>query len=193
MSRDVAAHTLSNLLHPFAITMATLAIVTGLETDWTQAARWTVLTVSIVVVPALMWLAWRVRAGHTDAQVSIREQRGELYALGVVCIGALSGVLWRFNAPRVVVGCVIAALIAVAVSAATNRCLTKVSIHAGASAGCAATFFVLGHPAWGAVLVAATVALGWARAHLRQHTPLQIALGWAIASVSVVGVFALIP
>ena len=56
--------------------------------------------------------------------------------------------------------------------------------------GCTAVFFYLS-PVLGASMIVASIAVAWSRIYLRQHTLLQVLLGWAVPVVTVIIVFAL--
>jgi len=66
---------------------------------------------------------------------------------------------------------------------------TKLSIHSAAMAGCA-TVLLWTAPLIGIVLALLAPLVGWARIHLKHHTVLQILIGWMVAIVCVMAVFA---
>lgn len=144
---------------------------------------WTAVGFIVVIAPLLGAVIYNVRRGrYTDMDVSIREHRYELYALAFVCFAALIAILNLFGAPRIAVGCLYAAALAIAVGALINRAFTKISLHSVAMAGCAAVLFFVS-PAAGAILGLVALLVGWSRIHLNQHTPGQVLLGWLVAAV----------
>jgi membrane-associated phospholipid phosphatase len=149
---------LSRVFHPFVITIPTLALALLLTgSTWHESLLWTSVAVAIVTLPLALWVAVNVRRGrYSDSFVTIREQRRSLYLLAGICFIALTVVL----------------------------SVTKVSLHAMATAGCAAVLFSLSAPI-GAVLWLITLAVGWARVRLAHHTIGQILVGWGIATASV--------
>jgi membrane-associated phospholipid phosphatase len=183
------AQVLSWIFHPFVISIPTLWYAAYAMThDGGTSAQWTAFFIVIVILPAIVFIAFRMRRGHyTDADVSVRQHRFSLYLFGGGCF-ILGVVLFAMlGAPRILVASLLAALVALAIGTlVTTR--TKASVHAGVTAGCAAVLFFVSLPSALLVTVAA-LTVGWARVYLHQHTPPQVVLGWAIALVSVAIVF----
>ncbi len=185
------ARALSWIFHPFVISVPTLWYAAYAMThDGGASTQWTGFFIVIVILPAIVFIALRVRSGHyTDADVSVRQHRFGLYLFGGGCF-ILGVVLFAaLGAPRILVASLVAALVALAIGTlVTTR--TKASVHAGVTAGCAAVLFFVSLPLCLLVSLAA-LTVGWARIYLHQHTPTQVILGWAIALVSVAAVFPL--
>ncbi len=148
------------------------------------------ISLVIIVLPVTALIALRVHRGrNTDLPVSFRQHRYGKYSFGRGC-SILGLVLFIvFAARRIAAASPLAAPVALAMGTlVTTR--RKASVHAGVTAVCAAVLFFVSLPL--AVLAGlAVLALAWARIFLRQHTPTQVALGWAIALVSVAVVFPL--
>lgn len=175
----------SRVFHPFVVPVPTLLVALRLlGVGWREAFAWTALCIAVAIVPpTVLLVAQRVRRGDGDWYVTVREERRSLYALGGACLVALLALLWAGGAPRVLVACLVAAIVANAIGAGLNR-VTKVSVHAGSAAGCATLLAWLA-PAL-APLLAATVALvGWARLRLGHHTLEQVALGAGITAACI--------
>jgi membrane-associated phospholipid phosphatase len=177
---------LSRVFHPFVITIPTLALALLLTgSTWHESLLWTSVAVAIVTLPLALWVAVNVRRGrYSDSFVTIREQRRSLYLLAGICFIALTVVLSVTRAPIIALACLYAAVGANTIAAVVNRYVTKVSLHATATAGCAAVLFSLSAPI-GAVLWLITLAVGWARVRLAHHTIGQILVGWGIATACV--------
>ncbi|MBM3130608.1 MAG: hypothetical protein FJ009_18510 [Chloroflexi bacterium] len=183
------AQALSWIFHPFVISVPTLWYSAYAMThDAVGAAQWTAFFFLIVILPAIVFIARRVRSGaYTDVDVSVRQQRFGIYFFGGGCfiLGLVLYIL--LGAPRILIACLLAAVVALAMGTlVTTR--TKASAHAGVTAGCAAVLFFVSVPL-GVFVSLAALTVGWARIHLRQHTPVQVILGWVIALVSVAIVF----
>lgn len=175
----------SRLLHPFLVPVPTLlAALRLLGAGWREALAWTALCVGVAIVPpALLLVAQRLRRGDGDWYVTVREERRSLYALGGVCLVALLALLRWLAAPTLLVTCLVAAIAAHAIGAALNR-VTKVSVHAGAAAGCATLLAGLA-PAATPALAAGVALVGWARLRLGHHTAPQVALGAGVTAACI--------
>ena len=190
--RDRLAQLLSNVFHPFLVSLATLVLVIYLDgAPLLDAIKWTAVGFGIVILPVTLYLIFNVRRGHySDWSISIREQRHTIYLITAVCFIILVTVFIWAGAPPVALACLYAALPTTILAGAVNRLVTKVSLHSVAMAGCAAALFWVSPPL-GLFLAAAALAVGWARVQLKRHTIPQVLLGWGIAAGSVIVVFGL--
>ncbi len=189
LSWRTLAQVLSWVFHPFVISVPTLWYAAYAMThDAAASAMWTGFFVVIVILPAIIFIALRVRSGqYTDADVSVRQHRFSIYFFGGGCF-VLGLILFLIlGAPRILVASLVAAIVALAFGTlVTTR--TKASAHAGVTAGCAAVLLFVSVPLSVLVLFTA-LTVGWARIYLHQHTLTQVLLGWGIALVSVILVF----
>ena len=132
-----------------------------------------------------------VRRGQlTDHHVSLREQRPRMMAIALasVVVGLL--VLLWLDAPRALFALVAAMVAGLAVALAITS-FWKISIHAASAAGTVASLAILVTPWW--LLAAPLVALtGWARVEIRDHTPVQVAVGAIVGAVVAAGVLLLV-
>ncbi len=191
-SHDRLARLLSNVFHPFLVSVVTLVLVIYLDgATLLDAIKWTIIGFSIVILPLTIYLIINVRRGrYSDWSISIREQRHNIYILAGVCFVILVLTFIWAGVPAIALACLYAALATVVGAAMVNRLVTKISLHSVAMAGCAAALFWVSPPL-GLVLAAAALAVGWARMQLKHHTVPQVLLGWGIAAGSVVIVFSL--
>jgi membrane-associated phospholipid phosphatase len=189
LSWRTLAQVLSWVFHPFVISVPTLWYAAYAMThDAATSAEWTAFFIGIVILPAIVFIALRVRSGqYTDADVSVRQHRFSIYFFGGGCF-ILGLLLFIFlGAPRILVASLFAAIVALTLGTlVTTR--TKASAHAGVTAGCAAVLFFVSVP-FSVLVCFAALTVGWARIYLHSHTPTQVLLGWAIALVSVAIVF----
>jgi hypothetical protein len=189
---DRLARGLSRIVHPFIVPGPTLWYATWRTTgDPLRAALWTLAFLALVIVPTALLILYRHHRGiYGDLDVSHRPQRPGVYlASGVLLIGALAAFA-LVGAPRILVVSFLAAFVALAgVLLATFK--TKVSAHAGVSAGCSLVLFWVSPPA-GLVATLAALAVSWARVRLRSHTVPQVVLGWVIALAATAMVFAVL-
>lgn len=188
--QDQLARLLSNVFHPFLVSLITLILVIYLDgTTLLDAIKWAVIGFGIVILPLTIYLIVNVRHGrYSDWSISIREQRSTIYILAGVCFVILVLTFIWAGAPAIALACLYAALPTVAIAAVINRLVTKISLHAVAVAGCAAALFWVSPPL-GLLLALAGIAVSWARMRLKHHTLAQILLGWGAAAGSVFVVF----
>ncbi|MBK8989835.1 MAG: hypothetical protein IPM39_27870 [Chloroflexi bacterium] len=189
-AQDRLARLLSNLFHPFLVSVLTLVLVIYLDgAALLDAIKWTVMGFSIVILPLAVYLIINVRRGrYSDWSISIREQRQTIYLLAGVCFVILVLAFIWADAPPIALACLYAALPTVAIAAVINRLVTKISLHAVAMAGCAAALYWVSPPL-GVLLALAGIGVSWARMRLKHHTLAQILLGWGAAAGSVFVVF----
>jgi membrane-associated phospholipid phosphatase len=188
---DRIARLVSNIFHPLVIVIPTLVIaMVQLGSTLGEALFWTALSIAIVNLPMAVLLFWGVRSGrYSDASVSIREQRTSIYTVGGICLVVLLVVLIAFKAPLVIVACLVSAVIATGLGYLINR-YTKLSLHSAAMAGCIAVLLWTA-PLVGMILAVCAPLVGWARIHLKHHTPLQILIGWMVPMGCVLVIFRL--
>jgi hypothetical protein len=186
---DKIAEVVSIVFHPLFIVIPTMVIAIFREghTLW-QSLFWTFLAVFIVNIPMAFLIFYGVRSGHySDASVSIREQRNSVYILGGISLVALLIILVYGRAPVILIACLISAVIATTIGYLINH-YTKLSLHSAAMAGCT-TVLILAAPILGILMALFTPLVGWARIHLKHHTPVQILIGWMVPVLCVLVVF----
>ena len=180
----------SRIFHPFAIPVPALFLIMYLSgISLVESLKWSGLAFIIATVPPLTWVAVNVRSGrYTDMDVSVREDRHKLYVIAVLSFVALIVTLTVTDAPRIVLGCIYASLIAVTVGALINRFLTKVSLHAIFMGGSAGVILLIS-PVVGIIMCSIALLVGWSRIHLNRHSGKQVLLGWSVATICVAIVF----
>ena len=187
---DRVAEALSLAFHPFIVIVPTMviAIVQQGHDVW-QALFWTAMAVCIVILPLVFLIYTGVKSGrYSDRSVSIREQRHILYAAAGFLMILLLAILIVGNAPLILFACLVSAVFTTLISSAINARFTKLSLHSVGMAG-SITVLMLTVPILGIAMAAFAPLVGWARIHLRHHTPLQILIGWTVPAVCVLIVF----
>lgn len=189
-SLDRLALWLSRVIHPFILVVPVLAVATWLAGEpFIRSVAWGLLSIPVAITPLALYIALGVRRGTlSDWDVSQQEQRRAVYFIGLAGVALLFVVYYSFNAPLILRASLIAALVAFAVGAFVNQAWTKISIHAMAAAGSTAVL-AYALPVAGVVATFAMLAVGWSRVRLGRHTAAQVAGGWIVAVLSVVGVF----
>lgn len=186
------ARWVSRLLHPFVIAAATLFGALALTTSPGESARLTLILLATAIVPPLLFILVRVRSGRfSDIDVSLREQRRDIYLFGLACAAVFSLVLHLTGASRATLAGNYGLLAAVVVAGVITARRTKVSVHALIAMYCALVFATIA-PVIGAALLAGALLVGWSRVVLAHHTWAQVWLGWGVAATAFVVVQALI-
>lgn len=190
--RQRFAEFVSNVFHPFMVSVVTLILVIYLDgTTWWDAVKWTAVGFGIVILPLALFLAVNVRRGrYSDWSISVREQRHTIYFLAGVCFVVLIQAFIWGGAPAIALACLYAALVTVVASALINRLATKISLHSVSMAGCTAALFWVSLPL-GFAFALATLLVSWSRVYLNHHTLAQILIGWIVPAGSVAIVFRL--
>ena len=131
----------------------------------------------IQVVPGLAYYLIRKRQGaFSDEDVSVRQQRNELYLFSFFVLAVGTAVVWLAGAPVVFRALLVGGLLLNMLCWAINL-RWKISVHAASSASCATIALML-VPPLGAALWVGALLVGWARVRTHNHTPAQVAAGW---------------
>lgn len=179
------ATVLTHVLNPTYSLLPILMMVTYMATwSWAEAIKWTGLAASMVILPILAFIHRRVRAGvYADNQVSVREQRHIIYALGALCTTLYSVAVYTLDGPLELKAVLMALFATGLVAMAINLFMSKISIHTGGIAGLVTVLIILfGRGAWPALLLVPLV--GWSRIVLGRHTIRQVITG-ALAAMTV--------
>jgi membrane-associated phospholipid phosphatase len=183
------ARGLSQIFHPILLNIASFLIVgyAALSTP-AEGLKWAAISILVLVVPPTIFYTIRLRQGaFVDEDVSLREQRNELYLFGFIWALIAMPLLSYIGAPRPFLALTICALLLGLVNGGINL-FWKISAHATSIAG-TATIALLYAPALGAVLWFCAILVGWARVRTRNHTPMQVLAGFCSAVGVILVVF----
>jgi membrane-associated phospholipid phosphatase len=183
------ARGLSQIFHPILLNLASFLIVgyAALSTP-AEGLKWAAISILVLLAPPTIFYAIRLRQGaFVDEDVSVREQRNELYLFGFVWALIAMPLLSYVGAPRPFLAMTVCALLLGLVNGGINL-FWKISAHATSIAG-TATIALLYAPALGAVLWFCAILVGWARVRTRNHTPMQVLAGFCSAVVVILVVF----
>ncbi|MEI8167196.1 MAG: phosphatase PAP2 family protein [Chloroflexales bacterium] len=183
------ARTISQMLHPIILSLVSVFIVGLFGVEQTQTGLlWSLLCASIQIVPGAIFFAIRLKQGaYSDDDVSVRSQRNELYLFGVINLTVGLAMLWLLRAPAPLIALIASAALLGLLSWGINL-YWKISIHA-ATMGSTATLATIYSKPLGLSLWLCALILGWARVRTRNHTPMQVVAGLALAAVCVAGTF----
>jgi membrane-associated phospholipid phosphatase len=153
-----------------------------------EGLLWTLLGAGLQIIPPLIFFTMRLRQGaYSDDDVSVRSQRNELYIFGMINLIAGLFVLRLLGAPLPFQALVASAVLTSVIAWLINL-FWKISVHAS-SIGSVATIAALYSEPLGLLLWLCAVVLGWARVRTRNHTPMQVVAGLALAASCVLLTF----
>lgn len=177
------ARLISQIFHPLTLSTFTLVLVGCFShVRWWIGILWALLTVLIQVVPAALFFLIRLNQGaYSDDDVSVREQRNELYLFTILASLVSLTLLVLLHAPQSFVAIVCAGIILGVINWQINV-FWKISAHASAL-GLSATIATIYVPPLGIVLWGCAPIVGWARVKTRNHTVLQVLVGFGLSSV----------
>jgi membrane-associated phospholipid phosphatase len=189
MMKDRLARLISNILNPFLVCVVVLLLIAFKATDTAaDAVKWAAISLALSVLPIFILIISMVRLKKLDGLfVNPRQQRNVIYILACA-LGALGcGMLWYFNAPRLLSVTFTAGFSAIIIFALINY-FWKISVHtAFIAASVAEIIMVFGVMAVWTVILVPPVA--WARIKLKQHSVAQVVTGGAVAALIAAGVF----
>ncbi len=183
------ARRLSQIFHPILMNLIAFLIV-GYAALGTHASGllWAGICILALLLPPTLFYYFRRRQGaYSDDDVSVREQRNELYLFGFVWVAIAAVGLGFLGLPRPFMALILCALGIGLIGGLVNL-FWKISAHATAIAS-TATIALLYWPPLGLVLWACALAVGWARVRTRNHTPLQVLAGLGSATLVVLAAF----
>ena len=183
---------LSQVFHPIPLNMVTF-LVAGYygTTNHVAGLRWAGLCILAAVLPPAIFYRLRLRHGvYGDEDVSIRQQRNELYMFGFAWVLVTTIALVPLGAPRPLLAVMCVALVLGLIGGLINL-FWKISVHS-ASIASAATIALIYSRDLGIVLWLCALAVGWARVRTGNHTPLQVLAGLSSAAAVVLVVFQLV-
>ena len=192
-SRSYAvARRISQIFHPILLNIVSFLIVgyASLSTH-VSGLRWAGICILALILPPTAFYYLRLRQGvYSDEDVSVREQRNELYLFGFVWVLIATAGLGLLGVPAPFLALMICAM-ALGVIGGLINLFWKISAHATAIAS-TATIALLYAPSLGAALWACAALLGWARVRTHNHTPMQVLAGFGSAATIILVVFGFI-
>ncbi len=186
---DMLARLFSHIFHPMVlITLSFLVLGLFAVPQLWAGLGWALLSITLLVVPPTSFYLFRLRNGaYSDEDVSVRQERNELYFVTMLSVLAGIGLLLLVEAPLPFVALLASGLL-LNISSWLINTSWKISVHSSSAALCA-TVALLYSPLLGLMLWGCALIVGWARIQTRNHTPLQVAGGLTLASVIVLVAF----
>lgn len=176
----------SLVLHPLLTpTPAGILILWLAGLSLSTAVWWISICAVTVVLPIGAYIGIMKSVWGRDT--GIRENRHQLYVLGVLLTILLVLVLRERGAPALLLASIYAGVLSGVIGAVVNLS-TKVSLHVGVSTGISLVFYSVA-PVAGLLAGFLTIIVGIARLRLGNHSPLQLVVAAMIPSFSIVVVF----
>jgi len=187
--RERIANLTSNVLNPFAVSVAAILLLAFESTPTAaDALKWAGITAGVSVLPVLLTVIYQARTGRMSGILTAtREQRTGIYVLSIACLAVGYTVLHYLQAPLMLPAAFVGGLCGVVIFSLVNL-RWKVSLHTG-FVSALAVMLVLLHGAIAAVAVAPVLLMGWSRAHLGQHSVAEVIAGGLLGALTVVAVF----
>ena len=182
------ARGLSQIFHPILLNIVSFLIVgyAALNTP-AEGLKWAGICILVLVLPPTIFYTIRLRQGaYADEDVSVREQRNELYLFGLIWALIATALLAYFGAPRPFLALLVCALLFALINGGINL-FWKISGHATAIGATAMIALLYSQPL-GIVLWICAVLVGWARIRTRNHTPMQVLAGFCSAALVITAV-----
>ena len=183
---------ISQVFHPILMNILTFLVVGyyGLANPAAGLA-WSGLCVLVAVFPpTLFYIARRRQGAYGDEDVSIRQQRNELYLVGFVWALIATVALVALGLPRPHMAIMLTVLGLGVIGGAINL-FWKISVHS-ASVALLATIALLYSRNLGVALWVCALVVGWARVRTGNHTPLQVLAAFLCAAMVALVVFQLV-
>jgi membrane-associated phospholipid phosphatase len=185
------ARIISQVLHPMLFSTLSFMIVGFFAlSSWIVGIGWALFIIAIQIIPVVIFYTIRLRQGvYSDEDVSVRQQRNELYFFSMVVLLVGIEVLLLMQAPVPFVALLSSAGLLAVIGWVINL-YWKISVHASSAASCTAVAFLYA-PVLGGVLAVGALLVGWSRIQTANHTMLQVLAGYGVAVVCVWYAFAL--
>ena len=186
---DRAARLVSNVLNPFLVTFVIIVLLAVEATgNAAGAAKWAAISLALSVLPVFAVVAYLVRRRRLESIfVQSRRQRTGIYALASAlgAVGCL--VLWRIDAPPLLLTTFVAGFARVVIFTVINL-YWKISAHAAFVTGAATVLTIVYGPAAALTLLLVPL-IGWARFRLAMHSLAQVIAAAVLAGGIVAGIF----
>jgi membrane-associated phospholipid phosphatase len=183
------ARIISQVLHPVVLSIISIFIIGSLGVESRVAGLgWAVACTLMQVLPPTLFFTIRLRQGaYSDEDISQRHQRNELYLFGMINVVIVTILLIVLQAPTAFLALTVSALALNALAWMINL-FWKISVHSAGIGSCATVAALYSEPL-GLIFWIAALTLGWARVRTRNHTPMQVAAGLALATATVLMTF----
>lgn len=176
------------IFHPAIIMLPTLWLILN-DIAYEQAIFWMALISGIILIPGFSVIAFQRRRERYTYQ---RNSRSPFYMVAWLSVLLCLLLGWGWNAPRVLMSCLAALALWLPIQLLINHYFTKISTHTAVVAGCFTALLLLGKlndPLLFGVSLGISLLTIWARVVTKNHTLLQVGLGFLVGAGTVLLVF----
>ena len=175
------ANLTSNILNPFAVSLAVILLLSFESTSTTSdALRWTLILTAVSILPIFLIMVLLVRRGRLDSFFTdVRHQRTVVYLMAVGWAVVAGVIIICLGAPEVLRATFVAGLSAVIIFTCINL-FWKISLHTAFVAASASVLAILYWPI-GAISLVFLLLMGWARIEAGHHSVAQVISGAVLA------------
>jgi membrane-associated phospholipid phosphatase len=187
--RERLARLTSNILNPFLLSFILIILLAVESTDSSsEAVKWASISIAISVLPVFLVVIYLVRQKRLEGVfANPRQQRNGIYILASALGAVGCGIMWYFNAPKLLSVTFSAGLASIIIFMVINR-FWKISLHT-AFMSASVTIITIVYGAIGALTILLLPPVAWARISLNQHSPAQVITGAVLSAVILLVVF----
>ena len=187
--RERLAKLTTDILNPFLLSIIVfILLVVESTNNANEALKWILISLVLSVLPVFLVVVYMVRRKKLEGIfANPRQQRNGIYILASVLGAVGCGVMWYFEAPRLLSVTFTAGLISIVAFMVIN-CYWKISLHTAFVAG-SVTIITIVYGALGALTILLLPLVAWARISLNQHSPAQVITGALLSAAILLVVF----
>lgn len=189
--RNILARLVSNILNPFLVSFAVIALLAFKSTtDVAEAIKWLLVSLVLSIIPVFVFIIYMIRKKKLDGVfVNTRQQRTRVYILATILAVIGWAILHLFAAPDLLFVTFATGLAAIVIFMLINI-YWKISLHTGFIAA-AATMVIIIYGIAVLWLLLLVPLVAWGRVELKLHTPAQVTVGAVLAAGVVLVIFQL--
>ncbi len=150
-------------------------LVAKFSHDYSYALKWTVFSYAFILAVALFVIIGVMMGVFTNFDVSKREQRPLLFSFSAFAIFCYSLSLLVLNGPKVLFIALFAIILGLVTIVLVNKWI-KASIHMATFAS-VMLFIGIIYKGYFFLLLGLVPLLAWARIKMKEHTPIETAIG----------------
>jgi membrane-associated phospholipid phosphatase len=185
------AYWLGLIFHPAVVMLPTLWIILS-DVPLQDAIIWIGITALVILIPGFTMIAILKQQQKYTYQ---RRSRAPLYITAWLSVITCLLFILFLNGPKVLLLCMATLVVWLPVQLAINHSFTKISTHTGVITGCVTALMMLGKLPNPFAIILGFIIIGltaWARVVTKNHTRLQVILGFIVGAGSVLLVFSLL-
>ncbi|MDD4876581.1 MAG: phosphatase PAP2 family protein [Dehalococcoidales bacterium] len=183
------ANLISNILHPFIVSLLLILLLSFKATaDTFDAIKWMIISIALSLLPIIIIIVYLVRSRRIKSySINIRKERTSVYLFTSICTSISCIILILLNAPSILLAAFVAGFSAVAIFMCINL-LWKISLHT-AFISAAVTILIILYGSLAIITLVLIPMTAWARIVLKHHTLAQTVSGALLATLIALIIF----